>query len=162
MDAPAVPVASHGITPWTTVAVDGRRDDVIRFVDPAADLTAIAVKRDRDNLTLRVSVRGEVVPTRVRYTLFLREGRTNGENAATLRTISLAVPKESRDNTLTATVPLTGGEGAAHCLWVAAETRYQAAANLPLRPVDRIGYRPFELPAVTETSQTKMGTEKAR
>lgn len=134
MNAPTVPNTTAG---WTTVAVDGRRDDVVRYVDPAADLTAIAVQRTRPSeLTVRVSFRGNVVPERLRYTLLLRDGND-------MQTISLASPSGNDSKTLTATVHLA--DTRASCLWVAAETRYQATANLPMRPVDRIGYRPFLL-----------------
>ncbi|MBC8135546.1 MAG: PIG-L family deacetylase [Fibrella sp.] len=136
MNAPTVPQEAAG---WTTVAVDGRRDDVVRYVDPSADLTAIAVQRTKSNeLTVRVSLRGASVPKRLRYTLLLRD-----ENK--LRTVFLTAPESGASNTMTATVPLAAT--GTSCLWVAAETRYQATANLPMRPVDRIGYRPFLLPA---------------
>lgn len=135
MHAPTLPHESAG---WTTVAVDGRRDDVVRYVDPSADLTAIAVQRTEPNkLTVRVSLRGTVVPNRLRYTLLLRDGDN-------LQTVFLNTSKDGDNKTLTATVSLAN-TSVSSCVWVAAETRYQATANLPMRPVDRIGYRPFLL-----------------
>ena len=118
--------------------MDGRRDDVVRYVDPSADLTALAVSRVApDQLAVRVSVRGVADPKRLRYRLLLR----CDQNTDAVQTVTLheAAPR-SRD--LTATVPVTSNTS---CAWVAAETRYQAAANLPVRPVDRVGYRPVLL-----------------
>ncbi len=146
MNAPTVPDGTDG---WTTVAVDGRRDDVVRYVDPSADLTSISVRRTAPNfLTVRVSLRGAAETNRLRYTLQLRDGNN-------LRTVSLSSPKNGVGYILTASVPL--GDPGASYLWVAAETRYQGTDNLPMRPVDRIGYRPFLLnplrpdPDVSET-----------
>ncbi|MBC7809384.1 MAG: PIG-L family deacetylase, partial [Akkermansiaceae bacterium] len=93
MNAPTVPDKTTG---WTTVAVDGRRDDVVRYVDPAADLTAISVQRTHPNtLVVRVSLRGAVGPKRLRYTLLLRDGDN-------LRTVFLAGPEDKNAHTLTA------------------------------------------------------------
>ena len=135
MDAPTVPIGNPG---WTTVALDGRRDDVVRFVDPSADLTAIAVRQNETHsLTIRVSLRGNIAPQRLKYTLFLRTGTA-------VQKVVLTSSRESSSHTLEATVPIPEEDPA--CLWVAAETRYQGTTSLPMRAVDQIGYRPFLLP----------------
>lgn len=157
MNTPTVPGETAG---WTTVALDGRRDDVVRYVDPSADLTAIAVRRVAPNaLRVRVSLRGEAVPQRLRYTLLLRGGDS-------LQTVYLSSPEGVVTDTLTAIVTLPNPD--ISCLWIAAEARYQAAASLPMRPVDRIGYRPFLLPErqakfyVSKSSESGKTSAEAR
>ena len=153
---------------WTTVAKDGRRDDIVRYVDPAADLTGIAIRRIQtdagvDALNVRVSVRGPVVPKRLRYTLLLRSQEQavvdSSQDTPSLSSLTL-VPTALNSHTMEATIPLAdlikqvspSTSGTSQYLWVAAETCWQATANLPIRPVDRIGYRPFELSSLTDSS----------
>lgn len=175
MNTPTLTIDSKD---WTTVAKDGRRDDVVRYVDPAADLTGIAIRRTQtdagvDALNVRVSVRGPVVPKRLRYTLLLRSGQQAVVDSSTgnpsLSSLTL-LPVEPNSHTMEATVPLTdlikpvsqGKSPAPQYLWVAAETRWQATANLPIRPVDRIGYRPFELSSDTDDSHVSQQVKQGK
>ena len=134
MHSPILPETIGG-EKWTTVAVGGKRDDLMRYIDQSADITTIAVQRPTKNtLAVRVSVRGTVDTTRLRYTLQVRDGDS-------VKTIPLSVPEGESDHALTAIVPVSPPPSG--CLWFAAETRYRGTAKLPMRPVDRIGYNPL-------------------
>ena len=135
------PIVPANCAEWTKIAVDGRRDDIVRFVDPSADLTTVAIRRHTANtITVQASVRGVADTVRLRYTLLVR-----GSDGA-VRTLLLSPTTDDVSaHTLTATVLLTKAD--TPCLYVAVETRYQATASLPMRPVDRVGYRPVLLSA---------------
>ncbi len=157
MDAPTVP---NGAADWTTVAVDGRRDDLARDIDPSADLTGIAVQRaETDWLTVRVALRGVPVTSRLHYRLLVREGEV-------VRDVPLHVPTGNQSRFLSARIRVAARD--AECLWVSAETRYRGTGRLPMRPVDRIGYHPLLLlrpggaANVSEPSEQDKTAEAAR
>lgn len=132
------------------VALDGLRDDVVRDIGAAADLSGVSVRAEAAGLRVRVMTRGPVSP-RVRYRVRLR-GLAAGAAAARTGFVALNLPVTTRTgpgraaNALEATVPwrTLGLDKAAakqrSCLvWVAAETRWAKM------PVDKTGYRCFRL-----------------
>jgi len=146
--------AAHvaGRTPATVL--DARRDDLVRYLDPATDVSAMSVSRTEDGKALRVFVtlRGPV-SKRVRYSLLLRasapplsDADERGLSAPPMLHTSLPV-RAVGARVLQTTVPLsTLGDEPPRCVWIAAETRWRGTGrwrNLP--PLDRFGYRPFLL-----------------
>jgi Uncharacterized proteins, LmbE homologs len=139
-------------------ALDGRQDDLARYLDPAADVSAISVARTEDGAALRVLVtlRGPV-SNRVRYNLLVRGntpprfgGIASDDSSAVWLPLAVKAPGA---RVLQATIPLASlGTKTPRCVWIAAETRWRGTGRLKdLPPVDRFGYRPFLLDATDET-----------
>jgi LmbE family N-acetylglucosaminyl deacetylase len=118
---------------------DAPGDDVVRFANPAADLTALSARQAGESLTIRLTTRGAVSPS-VRYAIRLR-----AENGSYL-TRTLKAPALSSRVSLETTVALSdlGLDSekyrADRCLWIAAETGVTSRYL-----VDQTGYRSFHL-----------------
>lgn len=153
MQTPILP-SKLSVDTWTTVAVGGGRDDLMRYVDPAADILAVSVQKQGENrLAVRVTLRGGADAARLAYTVQVRD-------ADTARTVRLSAAKGAEKHVLTAIVSVA--PTASGMVWVAAETRYRGTGKLPMRPVDRIGYNPLVWVAPAKVSPVAMkGTPKA-
>ena len=136
---------------------DALRDDVVRNAGASADLSGLSVRRDGDDLWVRLSARGPISP-RVRYTLRLRvqngpdllaaPNGAGGEAATAYETRDLPVTRaalraSAAPNVLEARISLralgASASAAPRRVWVAAETRWAGV------PVDSIGFRLYVL-----------------
>jgi LmbE family N-acetylglucosaminyl deacetylase len=171
----ALPQLQEGAAAVAAAVPDATRDDVVRYAGASADLRSISARQNAAGrrLEVRVRTRGPLSP-RVQYALRIRafDGRETrflalklpplgvrrsvppgGDPAVAARDQAMDVPvlRVAGDALLQADVPLSAlglsGEGARR-VWVSAQTRYMDRV-----PVDRIGYRPFEMdPTVAETA----------
>ncbi|MBC8141759.1 MAG: PIG-L family deacetylase [Armatimonadetes bacterium] len=120
---------------WTTLGVGGSRDDVMRYVDPGADISKVCVqRRDGNKIAVRVTLRGAADTSRIRYSVQVGGG-------GAVQTVPLPEPDGKGSRILTVVVPVTPAPSG--MIWVAAETRYRGTAKIPMRPVDRLGYNPL-------------------
>lgn len=118
---------------------DAQGDDVIRFANPATDLTTLSAQVVGKNLQVKVQLRGPAAPG-IRYALRIRT--TSGVYLA--RTLQTPRLTQTQSSELIDTVPLAqldlGETGAQNTLWFSAETGMTTRYI-----VDRTGYRRFQL-----------------
>ncbi len=118
---------------------DAQGDDVVRFANPATDLTALSAQVENETLRVTLQLRGVAAPG-VRYGLRLRT--SSGVYLA--RTLQSPRLTQTGKRELTYTLPLAqlrlGESGALSTLWLSAETGMTTRYI-----VDRTGYRRFIL-----------------
>jgi LmbE family N-acetylglucosaminyl deacetylase len=123
-------------------------DSLVRYVEPGADLTGLAVDVDGDALRVRLTTRGPV-SSRLRYRLLLRGAQTSDTGKQTITRFTSEPMRTDAQvaggHTLEARIPLArlglAEPGRERCVWVSGESRW--ANRLPL--IDRTGYRLFRL-----------------
>lgn len=138
--------------------LDPAGDDLVRFTNPAADITRVALRRQGDTLRISLSLRGSTSPS-VRYSLQLRALPDLPAAPARFLTIPLSAGSSDRTRILETRVPLASlgiDERTGARVWIGGETRWLSPAA-----IDRMGYRPFSLRAAespgTETGEGYSG-----
>ena len=117
---------------------DAQGDDVVRFANPATDITQISAAREGESLKVTMELRGTTNPG-VRYGLRVRSS-TGAFVARTLHSPTLPPPSS---HTLSCSIPFTelGVEKhTASTLWLSADTGMTSRYI-----VDQTGYREFRL-----------------
>lgn len=120
-------------------ARDAQGDDVVRFANPATDITRLDVAQESQNLHITLQLRGAATPG-VRYAIHLRS--ENGTFLA--RSLQSPYLSQPGSRQLVCTIPLRDLEPSAskdkETLWISAETGMTARYI-----VDQTGYRRFAL-----------------
>lgn len=118
---------------------DAQGDDVVRFANPATDLTALSAQIENESLRVTLQLRGAAAPG-VRYGLRLR----TASGVYLARTLQSPRLTQTGKRELTYTFPLAplrlGESGTLSTLWLSAETGMTTRYI-----VDRTGYRRFSL-----------------
>jgi LmbE family N-acetylglucosaminyl deacetylase len=123
----------------TGSARDGQGDDVVRFANPASDLTRLDVHLEKQSIQVTLNLRGGATPG-VRYALHLRSEK----GTFLARTLQSPYLSQPGSNQLTCSIPLTELKASSlplgETLWISAETGMTARYI-----VDQTGYRRFKL-----------------